>query len=129
MLAEELKKLGVPKVALNDLARDDMYECVEDAFRYDKLVLATTTYNAEIFPYMREFIGHLTERNYQKRRVAFIENGTWAPTAMKVMKEMLDGSKELTEAENNVMIVSALNADSKAVLAKLGEELAAPYAK
>ena len=90
-MAAELEKRGVPKVALNDLARDDMPECVEDAFRYDKLVLATTTFNSEIFPFMREFIDMLVERNYQKRTIAFIENGSWAPTAMKVMKKKLDG--------------------------------------
>ena len=114
---------------VSDLARDDIYECVEDAFRYDTLVLATTTYNAGIFPYMREFIGHLAERGFKKRKVAFIENGSWAPTATKVMKEMLAGCKELTFAENNVTILSALNAETKEKLALLGEELAQPYAK
>ena len=111
-LAENLRKLGVPKVVLNDLARSDIYECVEDAFRYDTLVLATTTYNAGIFPYMREFIGHLTERGFQKRRVALIENGSWAPTAMKVMKDMLASCKDLTFTKNNVTILSALNDES-----------------
>ncbi len=129
LLAEKLKNAGVPKVALNDLARDDIYECVEDAFRYDTLVLATTTYNAGIFPYMREFIGHLTERGYQKRRIALIENGTWAPTAMKVMKDMLDGCKNLTFAKNNVTIVSALNDESLASLDALADELAGTYEK
>ena len=129
LLAEQLKAAGVPKVALNDLAREDIYECVEDAFRYDTLVLATTTYNAGIFPYMREFIGHLTERGFQKRRIAFIENGTWAPTATKVMKEMLSGCKNLTYTENNVTIVSALNDESTAALTALAEELASPYEK
>ena len=129
MLADMLKKAGVPKVALNDLAREDIYECVEDAFRYDTLVLATTTYNADIFPYMREFIGHLTERGFQKRRIAFIENGSWVPTAMKVMKEKLAACKNLTYTENNVTILSALSEESTAALEALAEELAAPYEK
>ncbi len=128
-LAENLRKLGVPKVVLNDLARSDIYECVEDAFRYDTLVLATTTYNAGIFPYMREFIGHLTERGFQKRRVALIENGSWAPTAMKVMKDMLAPCKDLTFTKNNVTILSALNDESEAALEALTEELAEPYEK
>ncbi|MBQ9592951.1 MAG: flavin reductase, partial [Lachnospiraceae bacterium] len=129
LLAEELRKRGVPKVAVNDLARSDMPECVEDAFRYDKLVLATTTYNAEIFPYMREFIDSLVERNFQKRTVAFIENGSWAPTAMKVMQKKLEGCKNLSYAENNVTILSALNDDSRAKVIALAEELAADYNK
>ena len=95
-LAERLKELGAPKVVVNDLARCDMAEAVEDAFRYNKLVLATTTYNADIFPFMREFINHLTERNFQNRTVAFIENGSWAPLATKVMKGMLEKSKNIT---------------------------------
>ena len=128
-LAENLRKLGVPKVVLNDLARSDIYECVEDAFRYDTLVLATTTYNAGIFPYMREFIGHLTERGFQKRRVALIENGSWAPTAMKVMKDMLAPCKDLTFTKNNVTILSALNDESGAALEALTAELAEPYEK
>jgi len=129
MLADELRAAGVPKVAVNDLARDDIYECVEDAFRYDTLVLATTTYNAGIFPYMREFIGHLTERGFQKRRVAFIENGSWAPTAMKVMQKELEPCKNMTYTKNNVTILSALNEESTAALKALAEELAAPYEK
>jgi flavorubredoxin len=96
---------------------------VEDAFRYSKLVLATTTYNAEIFPFMREFIHHLTERSYRNRTVAFIENGTWAPTAKRVMENMLAGSKQLTYAENSVTIRSSLNAESEAALAALAQEL------
>ena len=108
-LAEKLKANGCPKVVVNDLARCDMAEAVEDAFRYGKLVLATTTYNAEIFPFMREFINHLTERNFQNRTVAFIENGSWAPLAAKVMKEMFAKSKNITFAENTVKIMSALN--------------------
>ena len=127
MLAEELKKRGVPKVAIADLARDDMYECVEDAFRYEKLVLATTTYNAEIFPYMREFISMLVERGYQKRTIGFIENGSWAPTAMKVMKGKLEGLKDITFTENNVTILSALNEQSTAQLMALADELAKGY--
>ncbi len=129
MLAEELEKRGVPKVALNDLARSDMAECVEDAFRYDKLVLATTTFNSEIFPFMREFIDHLVERNFQKRTVAFIENGSWAPMAMRVMKEKLAGLKDITYAKNNVTILSALNEESTAQLMALAEELAKSYNK
>ena len=129
MLAEELRKKGVPKVAISDLARDDIYECVEDAFRYDKLVLATTTYNAEIFPYMRDFIDMLVERNYQKRTIALIENGSWAPTAMKVMKGKLEKCKEITWAKNNVSILSALNEESTAQLMALADELAEDYEK
>lgn len=129
MLAEELRRQGVPKVALNDLARDDMYECVEDAFRYDKLVLATTTYNAEIFPYMRDFIDMLVERNYQKRTIALIENGSWAPTAMKVMKAKLEKCKDITWTKNNVSILSALNEESTAQLMALADELAEDYEK
>ncbi len=123
MLEEMLKAKGCPKVAVTDLARDDMAEAVEDAFRYGKIVLATTTYNGEIFPFMREFINHLTERNFQNKTVAFIENGSWAPLAAKVMKEMLEKSKNLTFAENTVKIMSALNAESTAQLEALAEEL------
>ena len=126
-LAEKLKANGCPKVVVNDLARCDMAEAVEDAFRYSKLVLATTTYNAEIFPYMREFINHLTERNYSNRTVAFIENGSWAPLAAKVMKGMLDKSKNLTYAEHTVKILSALNEESTQQLNALAEELCKEY--
>ena len=122
-LAEKLKEKGCPKVVVNDLARCDMAEAVEDAFRYGKLVLATTTYNADIFPFMREFINHLTERNYQNRTVAFIENGSWAPMAVKVMKGMLEKSKNLTYAETDVKIMSALNSESEAQLEALADEL------
>ena len=122
-LAEKLRANGCPKVVVNDLARCDMAEAVEDAFRYSKLVLATTTYNAEIFPFMREFINHLTERNYSNRTVALIENGTWAPLAAKVMREMLAKCKNLTFTENTVKIMSALNEESSAQLDKLAEEL------
>ncbi len=126
-LAEALKAKGCPKVVVNDLARCDMAEAVEDAFRYNKLVLATTTYNAEIFPFMREFINHLTERNYSNRTVAMIENGSWAPMAAKVMREMLSKSKNITFTENNVKIMSALNAESKEQLNALADELCREY--
>ena len=122
-LAEKLEKGGCAKVVVNDLARCDMAEAVEDAFRYSKLVLATTTYNADIFPFMREFINHLTERNYSNRTVAFVENGTWAPMATKVMKAMLEKSKNITYTENGVKIMSALNEDSRAQLDALAAEL------
>ena len=122
-LAELLRAKGV-KVAISDLARDDMPETIEDAFRYDRLVLATTTYNNGIFPFMHTFIEHLTEREYQNRTIAFIENGTWAPVAAKLMKAMFEKSKKITFAENTVTIKSALNADSEAALEKLAEELA-----
>ena len=128
-LAKELEDAGVPHIAISDLAREDMYECVEDAFRYDTLVLATTTYNAGIFPYMREFIGHLVERGYKKRRIAFIENGSWAPTAIKVMKEMLAPCKDLTFTQLHVSISSALDDESTAALEALVQELAQPYEK
>jgi len=126
-LKEKLKAKGCPKVVVNDLARVDMAEAVEDAFRYSKLVLATTTYNSEIFPFMREFINHLTERNFSNRTVAFIENGSWAPMANKVMKGMLEKSKNLTYTENNVTILSALNEDSSNALDKLSDELCMEY--
>lgn len=122
MLAEKLKAKGV-KIAVNDLARCDMAKAVDDAFRYNKIVLATTTYNGEIFPFMREFINHLTERNFQNKTVAFIENGSWAPMAAKVMKGMFEKSKNITVAENNVKILSALSADSEAQLNALADEL------
>jgi len=123
LLAAELEKLGCPKVSVTDLARDDMAEAVEDAFRYSKLVLATTTYNGDIFPFMKEFIHHLTERNFQNRTVAFVENGSWAPTAAKVMAKMLEGSKNLTIAENSVRILSALSDASREQIKALAEEL------
>ena len=121
-LAEMLRAKG-QKVAISDLARDDMPEIVEDAFRYDRLVLATTTYNNGIFPYMHTFIEHLTEREYQNRTIAFIENGTWAPVAAKKMKEMFEKSKKITFAETTVTIKSALNEASEAALAQLADEL------
>ena len=126
-LEEKLRAMGCPKVVVNDLARCDMAEAVEDAFRYDKIVLATTTYNAEIFPFMREFINHLTERNFANRTVAFIENGSWAPMAHKVMREMLEKQKNLTFAENNVRIMSALNEESTTQLDNLAKELCKDY--
>ncbi len=122
-LAEMLKSNGCPKVVVNDLARCDMAEAVEDAFRYSKLVLATTTYNTDIFPFMREFINHLTERNYSNRTIGMIENGSWAPMAVKVMREMFTKSKNLTFTENNVKILSALNDESKSQLEALAREL------
>lgn len=121
-LADKLEKKGV-KVAVNDLARCDMAEAVEDAFRYGKIVLATTTYNGEIFPFMREFINHLTERNFQNKTVGFIENGSWAPVAAKVMRGMLEKCKNLTYTQANVKILSALNDESRAQLKALTEEL------
>lgn len=123
MLAAKLADKGV-KISVHDLARDDMAECVEDAFRYDRLVLASPTYNADVFPFMRTFIESLTERNYQKRKVAFIENGSWAPLAAKVMKSMFEKSKDITFAETTVTVRSAVNADSEAQIAALADELA-----
>lgn len=126
-LAEKLKANGCPKVVVNDLARCDMAEAVEDAFRYSKIVFATTTYNAGIFPFMREFIEHLTERNFSNRTVAFIENGSWAPLAVKVMKGMLEKCKNLNYAENDVKIMSALNEESSAQIDALADELCRDY--
>ena len=123
LLAEKLEEKGCPKVTVTDLARDDMAEAVEDAFRYSKLVLATTTYNGDVFPFMKEFIHHLTERNYQNRTVAFVENGSWAPVATKVMAKMLENSRNLTYAENNVKIFSALSDESRTQIEALAEEL------
>lgn len=123
LLKNELEALGCKKVAISDLAREDMAEAVEDAFRYDTLVLATTTYNADIFPFMKEFINHLTERNFQKRRVGLIENGSWAPTAAKTMKKMLEGCKELEFAETTVQIKSALSEQSKEQISTLAKEI------
>lgn len=123
LLAEELKKAGCPKVAVNNLAREDMAECVEDAFRYGKIVFATTTYNGGIFPFMHTFLYKLTERNFQNKTVAFLENGTWAPTATKVMKATLENSKNLTYAEHNVTIRSALTEENKEEIVALAMEL------
>ena len=127
LLADKLRASGCPKVVVNDLARCDMAEAVEDAFRYSKLVLATTTYNSEIFPFMREFITHLTERNYQNRTVALIENGSWAPMAAKVMRGMFEKSKNITFTDTTVRIMSALNAESTEALDALAAELSREY--
>ena len=123
LLEDELKKNGCQKVVVTDLARSDMAEAVEDAFRYSKLVLATTTYNGEIFPFMREFIHHLTERGYSNRTVAFIENGSWAPVAARIMKSQLEKSKNLTYADATVKIMSALNDESIGQIKTLAAEL------
>ena len=127
LLAQKLREKSCPKVSVTDLARDDMAEAVEDAFRYSKLVLATTTYNADIFPCMRTFIDHLTERNYQNRTVAFMENGSWAPQANKVMRKMLENSKNLTFAEHSVSIRSALDETSTQAVEDLASELCREY--
>ena len=126
-LADALRAKGCPKVVVNDLARCDMAEAVEDAFRYGKLVLATTTYNADIFPFMKTFIEALTERGYRNRTVALIENGTWAPLAAKLMKQMFEKSKNITFTETTVHIKSALSADSEAELESLSDELCKDY--
>lgn len=122
-LAGQLKEKGCPEVVVYDLARCDMAEAVEDAFRYGRLVLATTTYNGDIFPFMKTFIDHLTERNFQNRLVGFVENGSWAPMAAKTMKKMLDGCKNLTLAEPVVTIRSALNEESTSQLSALAEAM------
>lgn len=127
LLAEKLRARGCPKVVLNDLARCDMAEAVEDAFRYGKLILATTTYNAGIFPFMHTFIHHLIERNYQNRMIGFIENGSWAPMATKVMKGMFEGSKNLTYANTEISIRSALNDQNKQQLDLLADEFCREY--
>lgn len=129
LLAQKLNDAGCPKVAVTDLARDDMAEAVEDAFRYGTLVLATTTYNADIFPFMREFINHLTERNFSNRTIAFVENGSWAPTAAKVMRKMLEDCKNIKFAENTVTIKSALSDDNRAQIDALAAELAKDFKK
>ena len=123
LLAKKLTEKGCPKVAVNDLARCDMAEAVEDAFRYGKLVLATTTYNGDIFPFMREFINHLTERNFQNRTIGLIENGAWVPMAAKVMKGMFENSKNLTFTDTTVQIKAALNDASLAQIDALADEL------
>ncbi|MGN0157885.1 MAG: flavin reductase [Brotaphodocola sp.] len=127
LLEQKLKNKGCPTVVVHDLARCDMAEAVEDAFRYGKLVLATTTYNADIFPFMKEFIHHLTERNFQNRTVAFVENGSWAPMAAKIMRKMFENSKNLTFTDTTVKIMSALNDDSKEQIEKLADELCKKY--
>ncbi len=125
LLADKLQALGCPKVVVNDLARADMAECVEDAFRYGKLVLATPTYNGDIFPFMKEFIHHLTERSFQNRTIGLMENGTWAPTAAKTMRKMLEGSKNLSFCDNSVKILSALSDASREQIDALAKELMA----
>ncbi len=127
LLADKLKAYGCPKVAVNDLARCDMAEAVEDAFRYGKLVLATTTYNADIFPFMKEFVNHLTERGYRNRTVGIIENGSWAPQAAKTIRGMFEGSKNITFTDTTVKIISALNDESKQQVDDLAKELCAEY--
>lgn len=128
LLAGELKANGCPEVVVTDLAREDMAEAVADAFRYGKIVLATTTYNADIFPFMKEFIHHLTERGFKSRTVGLIENGSWAPQAAKTMSAMLDGCKNLTFTDTTVRITSALNDESKAQIGALARELTREYA-
>lgn len=127
ILADKLRAKGCPKVVVHDLARCDMAEAVGDAFRYSKLVLATTTYNAGIFPFMRDFIDHLTERNFQNRIVGLVENGSWAPLAAKTMKQMFDGCKKLNFTNTTVRIMSALNDESSAQLEDLANELCRDY--
>lgn len=124
LLADKLREAGCPKVVVNDLARCDMAEAVEDAFRYGKIIFATTTYNTEIFPFMHEFICHLTERNFQNRKVAFVENGSWVPAAAKVMKKMLENCKNLTYADTTVTIKSAMNDANIAQIEALAKEMA-----
>lgn len=122
-LKDELYKCGCKKVVVSDLARSDMAEAVEDAFKYGKIVLATTTYNGDIFPFMRDFIAHLTERNYQNRRIGLIENGSWAPLAAKIMKERLSVCKNISFTDNIVKILSSLNEETKAQISALAKEL------
>lgn len=127
ILAEKLKTKGCPKVVVHDLARDDMSKAVADAFRYGKLVLATTTYNAGIFPFMRDFIDHLTERNFQNRTIGLIENGSWSPLAAKVMRSMFADSKKITWLNNNVRIMSAVKSETKDKLEAMADELCREY--
>ena len=127
LLAQKLKEKGCPEVVVHDLARTDMAEAVEDAFRYGKLVLATTTYNADVFPFMKEYIHHLTERNFQNRTIGLIENGSWAPLAAKVMRQMFEGSKNLTFTDTTVRILSALNEESRQQIDAMAGELCREY--
>ena len=123
LLAEKLQEKGCPKVVVCDLAREDMAEAVEDAFRYGKLILASATYNADVFPFMKSFIEHLTERNYQKRTIGVIENGSWAPTAARVMIGMFEKSKNITWLEHSVKIMSSLSEENEKELDAMAEEL------
>lgn len=123
LLAEKLKEEDCPKVVVTDLARDDMAEAVEDAFRYGKLILATTTYNGDIFPFMKEFINHLTERSYQNRTIGFVENGSWTPMAAKIMKAAFEKSKNITFADTTVTIRSAVDETSEAQIVALAKEM------
>ena len=127
LLAEKLRDKGCPKVVVYDLARCDMSQAVADAFRYGKLILATTTYNAEIYPFMRTFIEHLTERNYQNRTIGLIENGSWAPLAAKIMKGMFEKSKKITWLDTTVRILSSLSAENKDELEAMANELCEEY--
>ncbi|MBR6922641.1 MAG: flavin reductase, partial [Clostridia bacterium] len=127
LLADRLKEKGCPKVAISDLAREDMAEAVEDAFKYGKIILATTTYNADIFPFMREFIQHLTERGYKNRTVGFIENGSWAPLAAKTMMKMLEGCQNLKFVEPVVKIKSGMSEENKQQIEALSDELCREY--
>ena len=127
LLADKLRANGCPRVIVHDLARCDMAQAVADAFRYSKLVLATTTYNADVFPFMKEFIHHLTERNFRNRTVALMENGSWAPLAAKVMRKMLEECKNLTFTETTVRILSALNETSAKQVDALANELSKEY--
>ncbi|MBR4828013.1 MAG: flavin reductase, partial [Oscillospiraceae bacterium] len=127
LLAEKLRAKGCPDVTVYDLARSDMSKAVADAFRFGRIVLATTTYNADIYPFMKEFINHLTERNFQKRKIATIENGSWAPLAAKTMKTMLEKCKDLVYAEHSVKLTSALNEDSRQQVEDMAEELCMDY--
>ncbi len=127
LLEDKLKSAGAPKVVTYDLARCDMAQAVAEAFRYSKLVLATTTYNADVFPFMRQFVEHLTERGYQNRTVGIIENGSWAPMAAKVIKKMLENSKNLTYLQNNVTVNAALNSESRDAVQAMADELCREY--
>lgn len=124
LLADKLREAGAPKVSIADLAREDFYESIEDAFRYDRLVLATTTYNGGIFPKMDDFIHALLERGYKNRKIAFVENGSWTPVAGKFIKKYFENSKDITWAENNVTILSGVNEETEAAIEKLAKELA-----
>ena len=123
LLAEKLKENGCPRVSVADLAREDMFECVEDAFRHSKLILATTTYNGEIFPFMQTFINHLLERGFKKRKIAFVENGSWLPMAAKTMRAMLENCKDIEFAENGVKILSSVKSENIAEIDALAEEM------